>query len=98
MIGKSVYKIPAGKLVKISLDFEENKINSVKINGDFFLHPEKGIELIEKGMEGKELQKEKIINCINRVAESNSLQLFGINAEGLADAILMAKEKGEKND
>jgi hypothetical protein len=24
--------------------------------------------------------------------------LFGINAEGLADAILMAKEKGEKND
>ena len=93
MIGKSIYKFPKGKLVKISLDFENNKINSIKINGDFFLHPENGLELIEAGLTGVELNKEKIINSINNIVKENSLELFGLTSERVADAILMAGEK-----
>jgi len=95
MIKKSVYKIPEGKLVKISLDFEEKKINSVRITGDFFLHPENGLELIEEGLQGTELEKDSIIKLIQKTIEKNSLDLFGLNPEGIADAIL--KAKGENN-
>ncbi len=91
MIGKSVYKIPEGKLVKISLDFKEEKINFVRITGDFFLHPENGLELIEQELKGTELEKESIIQSIQKTVEKNSLDLFGLNPKGIADAILKAK-------
>lgn len=92
MIGKSIYKVPDGKLVKISLDFEDNKINSVKITGDFFLHPENGLELIEKKLVGAELSEQELVNKINEATEKNNLELFGLNSEGVTKAILMAKE------
>jgi len=92
MIGKSIYKVPDGKLVKISLEFEGNKINSVKITGDFFLHPEEGLELIEKNLVGVELTESELVEKINEAAKVNDLELFGLNSEGVAKAILMAKE------
>jgi len=91
MFGKSIYKIPDGKLVKIELDFTGSKINSVKINGDFFLYPENGIESIEKSLSKVFLDKESIINAVDYSVKKNSLELFGITAEGIADAILLAK-------
>ena len=38
---KSVYKIPKGKLLKISLDYNKktNIINDLNISGDFFAYP-----------------------------------------------------------
>ena len=92
MIAKSIYKIPEGKLVKIELDFSGTKINSVKINGDFFLHPEQGIELIEKSLSGKGIEKKNLIDAVNSSVKKNSLELFGISAEGIADAIILAKD------
>ena len=53
MKGSSVFKIPEGKLVKVFLEFENEKIVGVKIFGDFFLYPETGIEEIEKALKGK---------------------------------------------
>ncbi len=91
MLGKSVYKIPEGKLVKIELDFTGSKINSVKINGDFFLYPENGIEAIEKNLSKVSLDKESIISAVDLTVKKNSLELFGITSEGVADAIMLAK-------
>ncbi|MFH1588673.1 MAG: lipoate protein ligase C-terminal domain-containing protein [Candidatus Diapherotrites archaeon] len=95
MQGKSIYKIPEGKLLKVFLEFNENKINSVKLTGDFFLHPEEGIELIESSLKEQEFNKEKLIQEINKVVEENNLVLFGLNAEGITEAIFMAKEAGK---
>ena len=92
MQGKSIYKIPEGKLLKIFFEFEENKINSIKITGDFFLHPEEGIEKIENNLNGIEIKKEKIIETINETVNSEGIELFGVNAEGIAHGILMARE------
>ena len=92
MIGKSIYKVPEGKLLKIFLEFENNKINSVKITGDFFLHPESGLELIEKDLMGAELSEQEIVKKINETVQGNNLELFGLNPKGITKAILMAKE------
>lgn len=95
MIGKSIYKVPEGKLVKISLEFENNKISSVKITGDFFLHPEDGLKMIEQNLIGSDLSEQEIISKINDVSQKNNLELFGFNSEGVAKAILMAKENSQ---
>jgi len=92
MRGKSIYKIPEGKLLKIFLEFEENKINKVKITGDFFLHPEEGVEKIENNLKGIEIKKEIIIEKVNEAVSSESIELFGITAEGITQGILMARE------
>ena len=41
-----------GKIVKIKLDYnkESQLIHSIKITGDFFLHPEEIIEHLEQGL------------------------------------------------
>ena len=90
MLGKSVYKVPDGKLLKISLEFQGEKIISVKITGDFFLYPEGGIEAIEKSLSGKKLDRKLIAGEVSRAVQKNSIELFGINAEGIAEGILLA--------
>ena len=44
MKGKSVYK--AAKLVKINVEYEDNRILSIDITGDFFIYPEDRIKEI----------------------------------------------------
>jgi len=95
MIGKSIYKVPDGKLVKISLDSNNGKINSVKIMGDFFLYPEKGVELIEKSLSGNSTKKDSMVSAIDSCVKENNLDLFGINSEGIAKAILIAEENSQ---
>ena len=94
MKGSSVYKIPEGKLVKISLEFEKQKILSVKIFGDFFVYPEEGLEKIEKELKGKNLEEKEIVQAVENARQKHSLEFFGLNAQGIATAVLMAKSAG----
>ncbi len=91
MKGSSVYKIPDGKLVKVQLEFEGQKILSVKIFGDFFLYPEEGIEKIEQTLSGKTLEEKELVNAIDVAQKKNSLEFFGLSSQGLATALLMAR-------
>jgi lipoate-protein ligase A len=97
MEGKSAFKIPEGKLVKIELGFLFGKIKTVKINGDFFIHPEEGIEQLEKSLNGIALDNESICAAIDNAAKKNSLQLYGVTAEGIAEAIMLAKENAKQD-
>jgi len=98
MMGNSVFKVPGGKLVKISLDFDEgtNKINKIKIKGDFFVHPEESIEKLEKELTSAELAEDKLSGRIGDFFRKNKVELFGVDNASLAKAILMCL--GRKND
>ncbi len=91
--GSAIYKVEGGKLLKIALEAEKGKILSIRIFGDFFLHPEEAIELIEKGLQGAELKEESLMEKIDSVVEGNSIQLFGFKAADLAKAIMAAVSK-----
>jgi len=95
MIGKSVYKVPNGKLVKVTLEFENEKILSVIITGDFFLYPENGIEVIENSLNGADLNRKDLVSKINQAVEKNKLELFGIDADGIVEAINLAEENSK---
>ncbi|KYK26509.1 hypothetical protein AYK20_03660 [Thermoplasmatales archaeon SG8-52-1] len=91
MNSKSVYKIPNGKLLKINLNYDKNtnKIKEVIITGDFFVHPEEAIELIEEKLLNVKLDKINLFETIQSVIDENKIELIGLDAEGLTNGILM---------
>jgi hypothetical protein len=90
MKSNSTYKVPGGKLLKITLEFdkEKNLINNLKITGDFFAYPEEAIELIEDELRNSLLTKEVLIKKINSIIKDNQIEFIGLNAEGLTDGIM----------
>ena len=89
MQSKSVYKIPDGKLLKISLNHTNNKITEIRIMGDFFAYPEEAIEIMETKLKDSYLNRESLLDKINSVIKDNNIEFIGLTAEGLTDGILM---------
>ena len=91
MQSKSVYKVPNGKLLKIFLDYDENRdsINSVCITGDFFAYPEEAIETMENKLKNTSLNRQQLLKKIQSIIKDNKIEFIGLDAEGLTDGILM---------
>ena len=94
MQSKSIYKVPNGKLLKISLDYDEkdNSINEINIMGDFFAYPEESIESMENELKNTIFEKESLIKKINSIIKGYDIEFIGLHAEGLAEGILMCKK------
>lgn len=90
MKANNVLKVPSGKLIKVELDFDpDNKIiNSVKITGDFFLHPEETLEELEAMLKNAKLHRATLYRIIGEFLHSNKVELFGFTPDYLVDAIL----------
>lgn len=90
MQSKSVYKIPNGKLLKIFLEFDENKklIKNIKITGDFFAYPEEAIDILENELVNTSLNRNDLFEKINAVIIKNKIEFIGLNAEGLTEGII----------
>ncbi len=84
-----------GKIVKIKLSYnqESQLIHSIRITGDFFVHPEEVIEELEQGLCGVKLEKEDLKNKIQLVLRNS--EFFGFEIDSLVDVILDIK--GDKN-
>lgn len=93
MQSQSTYKVPNGKLLKISLDYDEtsNVIRYIRITGDFFAYPEETIELIEKKLRNTALTQESVQEKISFIIHKHHIEFIGLNAEGLTKGILMCK-------
>ncbi|MDH7517387.1 MAG: lipoate protein ligase C-terminal domain-containing protein [Candidatus Thermoplasmatota archaeon] len=93
MEGKSVYKIPNGKLLKIFLDYnnENGSINAISITGDFFAYPEEAMDILEDELKGVSLDRKCLLEKINSVIQKYGIQFIGLDAEGLTHGILMCK-------
>ena len=91
MNSKSIYKVPNGKLLKISLIYDKkNKtIDKVSIMGDFFAYPEESIEKMENELINIHLDNDSLLDKINMVIEQNNIEFIGLNAKGLTTGILM---------
>jgi len=94
-MGKAQYKVEGGKLIKVQLETEDNKIKKVKITGDFFLHPEELIEELEKAVEGTTLHEQILASRIKTFIKKNEAVLLGASPEDFAKCIVMAGAKNE---
>jgi len=93
MRSQSVYKVPQGKLLKISVEYNEkkNSIKNIWITGDFFAYPEEAIELLEKKLTNTTLEQEQLLQKIRSIITEYHIQFIGVDAEGLTKGILMCK-------
>ena len=89
-MGKAQYKVEGGKLIKVQLEIEDNKIKKVKITGDFFLHPEELIDEMEKAVEGVVLHEQVLADRIRAFIVKNKAVLLGASPEDFARCIVMA--------
>jgi lipoate-protein ligase A len=93
MRSQITYKVPQGKLLKLSIEFDEknNVIRDIRITGDFFAYPEEAIELMEKKLRNTVMEKEQLQKNISSIIAQYHIQFIGVNAEGLTQGILMCK-------
>ena len=93
MRSQSIYKVPQGKLLKISVEYDEknNVIRDIRITGDFFAYPEEAIELMEKKLRNTVIEREQLQAKIQSIIAEYHIQFIGVDPEGLAQAILMCK-------
>jgi lipoate-protein ligase A len=77
-------KIPNGKLVCIEVWEKDGLAERVKITGDFFLHPEESITLLEDSLKGMPLKADEAeIEGKLRAALGTS-QLIGVSTADFA--------------
>lgn len=91
--GKSIYK--AEKLLRITLEFD-SKIQSIRIEGDFFMHPEEKIQELEDLLRGIEPSEDPIREKIREFLGSG-VQAFGFDEDSLTLAIMEAVDKAEQS-
>jgi len=93
MLSQSIYKVPQGKLLKISIEYDEkdNVIRDIRITGDFFAYPEEAIELMETKLRNTLIERAQLQEKIRSIITEYHIQFIGVNAEGLTQGILMCK-------
>jgi len=91
LIGTAEEKVPAGKLLRIKVDYDK-KINSVHITGDFFIHPEDSINQIEALVTGIQIGEEesKISQKIKSFVDTKGIQMVGIDSDAIARVLKAA--------
>jgi lipoate-protein ligase A len=90
LVEKSSFKVPGGKLVRIALSRENHKICTIKITGDFFLHPESTLDKIEEKLVGAVLHEPELRKRIESVIAENRAILIGATPADIARAIMLA--------
>ena len=88
-----VEKIPNGKLVAIDFELSNGKVSSMKITGDFFLHPEESIEIIEGTFLGvsKDISDAELLVRLNRAVQK--MELIGVSVDDLVRMFKKAVKK-----
>ncbi len=91
MNGTSKFKVPGGKLVIIKLSYSD-KIETLQILGDFFIHPEEALPEIENLLIGSQINatKEEISKQINEYASRKNIEMVGVTPDAIAEAVIMA--------
>lgn len=93
MRSQSIYKVPQGKLLKISVEYDEKeyRIKEIRITGDFFAYPEEALELMETKLQHTVMEQEVLRDKISSIIATYHIEFIGLNAEGLARGIAMCR-------
>ena len=85
---KGELKVKGGKLIKCTLELDEEKIKRIKITGDFFMYPEDAIEKLEKSLQGIQFDEEEISKKVKEALKD--VELIGVAMEDFVDVIMNA--------
>ena len=77
-----------GKMLRLDVTFTD-RIDSLKITGDFFLHPEETLDQIVSELTGVAvpIQKELLIRKTRYILESHEAEMIGITVEDIINTL-----------
>ncbi len=89
-------KVPGGKLVRIKRE-KSGPQTRVEISGDFFIHPEEGLQFIEKtlGMLPDTLPESAVKTAIEVLITFKEFELIGIDPDTIARLFVECCRCGE---
>jgi len=95
MRGQASKKLEGGKLVKVKVE-TGYIIETVKITGDFFLHPEESIEDIEAAILNCHMSDSEGMICekIKKIVNEKDIKLVGVTPEAIASVVKEAFRSG----
>lgn len=78
-------------MIIIKLSYSD-KIERVQILGDFFVHPEESLALIENMLTGSmiNLTKEEFSARIGGLASKEGIEMIGVTPDAIAEALVKA--------
>ena len=89
-MGRAEYKVPGGKLIRVRVEAEDDRIKAIKFTGDFFLHPETDLEGLEHRLIGVEADAESVREAITGFFEERGTILVGVSPEDFVKVVLKA--------
>lgn len=89
-MGRAEYKVKDGKLIRVQLSEVDQRIDKIKITGDFFLHPETLIEELEETLLGQPLDEITLTSSIEVLLTKRNATLLGASPADFAKCIMMA--------
>jgi lipoate-protein ligase A len=87
---RAEYKIPGGKLLVAETEVKDGVLITVKVMGDFFMHPEEAINDLEEALRG--IQVSKIDETVGAFFGENEITLFGISEKDFAHVLKLTLE------
>ncbi len=79
------YKVEKGKLIRLQVEFFEDKIKFIKIYGDFFIYPETAIFAIEEFLINKKINE--INKQISKFIKEENIKIIGFSPLDLQIAL-----------
>ena len=90
VVSEAIHK--AGKMIRVILISDENRISGISLSGDFFTQPYTGvIRKLEDKLIGVELQKEILESTVSDAYKSLGLMTYGASEADFVTAIMKAK-------
>ncbi|MEJ5311315.1 MAG: lipoate protein ligase C-terminal domain-containing protein [Anaerolineae bacterium] len=86
------YKAIGGKLLRVRMSVTEDNppvIQTLRITGDFFMHPEEAIEDLEQLLTGAPLEETVLRECVQTFF-AGDVQVVGADVDDFVTALLKA--------
>ncbi len=91
-IRKRELKVSNGKLIKVIGEFDNGKLKAIKVCGDFFIHPEESIILLEQEILKGDSFRESVVLWDKKY----SPRIIGFELKDLIDTLESLVKKKEE--
>lgn len=85
--------LKAEKLIRITMEVMDNRINEILISGDFFIEKPDELEKLEEELVGFGLEKDALVKQIERFFNEHDIHAYGVTPSDFAEAIITAKKQ-----
>jgi len=85
---KGDYKVPGGKMIRVTIEEKDSKIQKIAITGDFFFYPEEAFPQFEQALIAVNADEEAIREAVNLAYKKLRIVSVGVEPRDFVAAIM----------